>query len=160
MKVFDRSKFIDNDVVADFFSILNLPKPDQLQVKLNESLGFQKTKVNHLLNAHIGDSHLRRYLTQFLNNEGKILPSRSNARKYFDQFHESNKMLEKRFGVSFSENFEKYPETDQDVWDETSANEAVSSLLMAINNYDKNREKIRVKVIGRKIKKYVYAFFK
>ena len=156
VNVFEKSHLQDNDVVFDFFSILNLPKPEKSIYRLNESNSLAKTKVSHLLNAHMGNSYLRRYISEHLYDEGKpMLPSKDKARKYYDHFRKSNKKLEERFGVKFNDNFEKYPDVDEDIWDDKSANLAIAQLLAAIDDYDKNRIRIFAKHIYQKIKKFV-----
>lgn len=156
VRVFEKSHLKDNDAVSDFFSILNLPKPKQSIYRLNESNSLAKTKVNHLLNAHMGNSYLRRYISEHLYNEGKpMIPSKDKARKYYDHFRESNKKLEERFGVKFNENFEKYPDVNQDIWDDESANLAISKLLIVIDDYEKNRGRFYIEHISQKIKKFI-----
>ncbi len=160
VKVFEKSNLQDNDVVSDFFSILNLPKPKKSIYRLNESNSLAKTKISHLLNAHMGNSYLRRYISEHLYNEGKpMLPSKDNARKYYDHFRKNNKKLEERFGVKFNENFEKYPDVEEDIWDDESANLAIAQLLTAIDDYDKNRIKIFIKRMRQKIIKLASKFF-
>lgn len=141
VKVFDKHKLKEHDVVTDFFSIFDLTIPKKETYILNESNGFEKTKVGHLLNKHIQNKQLRLHLFGYLSNEGKMLPSRLQAQKYYKIFQESNKKLEERFGIKFNENFDKYPEKNQDTWDEDTANSAISNLLTAINDYDKNIKK-------------------
>ena len=67
-----------------------------------------------------------------------MLPSKSQAQDYYKYFQESNKKLEERFGIKFNENFDKYPNINQDIWNEDTANLAISNLLIAINDYNKN----------------------
>ncbi|MDD3774922.1 MAG: hypothetical protein PHV08_03060 [Sulfurovaceae bacterium] len=141
VKNFDKNKLKEHDVVADFFSIFDLHVPKKETYTLNESNGFEKTKVGHLLNRYIQNKQLRLHLFNHLSNEGKMLSSRPQAQEYYKIFQESNKKLEERFEIQFNENFDKYPATEQDIWDEDTANSAISNLLMAINDYDKNIKK-------------------
>jgi len=162
VKIFDKNQLKDHDVVSDFFSILNLSKPEQTLEKLNESNGFERTKVGHLLNNHIENKKLHDHLISYLGNEGKMLPSKIQAQEYYKHYYESNKKLEKRFNVSFDETFDKYPDREQDIWDETNANEAISNLLIAINDYDKRLKSnclksflLCIKYFFRKPKEYL-----
>lgn len=154
VKDFDKNTLKDHDVVADFFSIFHLSIPQKKTYILNESNGFEKTKIGHLLNRYIQSRQLRHYLFSYLSNEGKMLPSKSQAQEYYKHFLESNKKLKKRFGIQFNENFDKYPDTNQDIWNEDTANLAIANLLIAINDYDKNIKKNCFKSFFACLKQY------
>lgn len=138
VRVFNKESLIDKDIVSDFFSVLNIPKPKVNLTKLNESNGFEKTKIGHMLNDYIQDKNLRNFIRDNLDNEGKLLPSRNDAIRYFNHYKKSNDLLEKEFNIKFTNDFSKYPENDNDIWDEDSAQKAISTILNSVNSYYEN----------------------
>lgn len=129
-----------------FFSLLGISDVPEESKPSNTSYGWQRTKVNHLLNQAGVDprSDFSKFVNKFLDNEGKLLPSRDEAKVFYAKFRESNKKLNDRFGVSdnefiFDDDFNAYPEISNDEWGEETANKAIANLILALkSSYEKN----------------------
>ena len=133
IRIFERGPLIKGDAVDDFSRIIDIPL-NVRQTRENESNGFERTKVNHLVNQLRTPRRLRRYLNEHLDNTGKSMPSREEAFAFYSHFSSSNRMLNDRFGVTeneylFSDNFSTYAQHSQDTWSEETANTALKHIL-------------------------------
>lgn len=122
-----------------FFSLLNIFEIPEESKPSNASYGWQRTKVNHLMNQAGVDprSDFSKFVNRFLSDEGKLLPSKEDAKAFYENFRVSNKNLNNRFSVSgnefiFDDDFDQYPTVPNDCWSESSANEAIINLIVAL----------------------------
>jgi len=136
IRLFERTLLRNGDAVDDFFDTVGLDLRTKLENQ-NESLGFERTKINHLMNHKQVKESIRRRLDKYLDNSGKSLPAREEAQAFYSHFRQSNKLLNQRFAISereylFSDDFNMYPEAPADRWTEDSANQAILHLLAGI----------------------------
>ncbi|MEZ9835555.1 hypothetical protein AB4341_18795 [Vibrio breoganii] len=147
IKVFDRSAMKNGDIVEDFYGIFNisaLPIPP-----VNESNGFERTKIGHLLNQSKLKGTLRQIILYGADNSGKQLPSRNQAREVYARYRYSNTELNRKFNISknyesiFDDDFSMYPDKSKDIWTEDSANQAFINLFNALSDIDVNVDFLR-----------------
>lgn len=148
VRVFDKELLFENDVVADFLNIIGSKKNPAIEAeKLNQSIGFSKTKIGHLLNMSglkTKKPYLAKLIFDSIENEGKLQPSKADAIEYYEQYKASNIKLNKTLNISnenegiFKEDFSAYPEKRNDLWDEESANETILSLLKVLTKLNRN----------------------
>ncbi|GGK58232.1 hypothetical protein [Amphritea balenae] len=137
IRLFDKGELVGGDAVIDFFSFLGINE-DVDTSQVNTSHGFEKTKVGHLINHSLPKGDLEKLLRRNSNNDGKLLPSSSDAQNFYSRFKESNKLLNLRYNLSsdsehiFGDDFSSYPDEPGDVWDEVSANRAITNIFKAI----------------------------
>jgi hypothetical protein len=136
VRLFDPSQLHRGDVVEDFFHTIGLSL-DVKADKLNESTGFERTKIGHLMSDLEYPEHLWKRVSAHLDNSGKMLPSRLEAEQFYAHFRDSNERLRMKYlpqlpAPLFSEDFSNYPEHPQDQWVEASANRAITHLLAAL----------------------------
>lgn len=140
IRVFEKDRLIENDAVIDFYHTLGLAKlvPHITIARENESLGFERTKVGHLINYANITPHLKDFLRIQLDNTGKSLPSKKEAEDYYAQFREGNILLNKEFNISpdyeaiFNDDFSDYPLEPEDIWTEEKANKAILNILNSL----------------------------
>lgn len=136
IKVFDPSNFPEKDVVKDFLSLFSLESIDT--VRVNESLGFEATKIGQLINlSDLKDSGVARKIRSNCSNEGKLLPSRDDAVRFYEQFRESNIILNRNFNITdsediFDDDFSMYSLDGQERWSEDAANIAMIKIFNVI----------------------------
>jgi len=135
IRVCDRQTLEGGDVVDDFSFVSGLQLPDRIPWR-NVSNGFEKTKVGHLMTSLDIPQHMRRHIESGLDNTGKLKPSATQARQFYDHFREGNKSLNARFRVTeheylFNDDFSMYPDAAEDTWSEKSANQAIENILVA-----------------------------
>ncbi|MEZ9322781.1 hypothetical protein AB4161_20825 [Vibrio sp. 10N.286.51.E5] len=135
VRVFEKEKLRNGDVVDDFLHILKLDLGELGNYRTNESNGKIKTKLGHLINENVTNNYLSKYLRSSVSNEGKFVPQKKDAIIFYSQYQESNKKLEEFLEVEniFSDNFEMYKEIDTQSWTEREANQAISEILEALN---------------------------
>jgi len=136
IRVFEIDKLINNDVVSDFVKTLDLPITPEKLVK-NESLGKEEVKLGHLANKIKLDLRDHTKLKATLPNSGKMLPSKEEAKIFYEKFKEKNSALNSYFNIAstptlFSESFDSYPEKATDTWTEESANQVILALLKEV----------------------------
>jgi hypothetical protein len=133
IRVFERDRLFKGDAVSDFFHTVGIrctPPP----LRENETDGFERTKVGHLMGRAGVPPGIRRRLRGALDNAGKLLPARADAESFYAHFRESNLRLNQRFKISdvphiFSDDFDMYPREACDTWTEESANQAIRNVL-------------------------------
>lgn len=134
-------KLYKNDVIADFFQIFNIG--DIESCHYNRSQGLKATKIGYLMNEFEIHpfSHIRKNLTQSIDNDRlKMLPSANEAKNFYDNFQKSNIELNQAYNISkeneaiFNNDFSMYPERPRQLWDEKSANEAICSIIKKAND--------------------------
>jgi hypothetical protein len=128
VRLFEKSRLIDNDVVSDFQSVsgidklrLDLDRPNSV----NEALSFTALSVLRKFNKlaesdsrllGYSKSDVRSYLLDAVqgiqDSLGRVLPARSSANKFYSCFKADNQWIAERWlnGRGFNENFESYPE--------------------------------------------------
>lgn len=131
-----------NDSVEDFFQLFKIDTKDMKISIINQSRGKETTKIGLILNENDEDvmvgSNMFNILFTSLDNSGKLLPTRFEAQEFYNRYKESNKNLNKIFSISLNENifdnnFSMYPENNDDIWDEASANKAILNLIKGFN---------------------------
>jgi len=137
VKIFEPDLLDDKDVVKDFCNqvgLVNIPS-----IRVNESLGFEATKIGQLINlSGLRNAEWSKKIRKACSNEGKLLPSRAEAQKFYDEFKESNSSLNSKFNINqssylFDEDFSSYPEDGQYLWTEESANQAIIKILKLLD---------------------------
>jgi len=142
VKVFDRNNLKNEDVVIDFFSTVGINTTNIETLTINESNGFQRTKIGHLINNSSLRGGLDSVIRKCTDNQSKMLPSRQEAQAIYKKFKSSNIELNKKFNVSnefediFGDDFSSYPVESSEHWDEDSANEALTNIFNALPNLD------------------------
>jgi hypothetical protein len=124
--VFDKSRFIDNDLISDFCAHAGIQKEGlqtQLDV-LNKSLGVEAEIIVRELNSRA----LREEITQVERKKAvawvvanfagqKRLPTKSEAMAFYEQFQDDNVQLARLIGARdstcglFDSNFDEYPDS-------------------------------------------------
>jgi hypothetical protein len=138
ISIFEPAHLHNGDAVDEFFHAVGLSIEERPE-KLNESNGFERTKVGHLMSAMEYPEHLWRRVSAQLDNSGRMLPSRQQAQEFYAHFQQSNERLRRRFlpqlpSPIFEEGFSNYPESAQDQWTEDSASQAITHLLKAMEH--------------------------
>lgn len=141
IRVFDRTLLKNGDIVSDFAEYLRVD--DSLMTKPKEkniSLGFEETKVNHLMReAGLSEKRLfNNLVNQEVESSYKMLPSKKEAKEFYETFLLSNRRLNKRFKVNkniniFDDNFNLYPDISKQHWTEDSANKVFSTIFSIAN---------------------------
>ncbi|TGD72477.1 hypothetical protein E4634_13160 [Mangrovimicrobium sediminis] len=136
LRLFQPDALHAGDVVQDFYRAAGLPLPGAAQ-RVNESTGFERTKLGHLLSEQEFEPGTRTVLARYLDDSGKLLPSRAQAQAFYDRFRQGNTVLHERYGLgsapaAFTEDFSAYPEDAADLWNEDSANAALRHLLRGV----------------------------
>jgi hypothetical protein len=137
IRIFEKSYLYKSCVVADFYQFLGLNIEYEVERK-NESYGFEKTKLNLVMNKLNLDGYLRYCLNRDLNNDGKMLPARKDALAFYERYEKSNIALNNVFKLNgkddiFNNDFSKYPIVAGDLWNEESADAALIQLLSSFN---------------------------
>jgi len=138
IRVFDKKTLYKEDIVSDFCNLLNI-KNITSSVNKNISNGFEKTKISHLMSSIEMRNDLRKIINKNLDNNGKLMPSKEEAKNFYLRYKESNKKLNERFKINkseyiFDEDFSMYSDFPMDVWTEESANQAIIHILQSIND--------------------------
>ncbi len=138
IRIFEHNHLKNGDVVEDFFQVTGL-KISTSSTRANQSKGFEKTKVGHLICQHNFSQSEWKILSRYLDNSGKLLPSRDEAISFYTNFRSSNELLNKRFLLSekyslFNEDFGQYPSEAGDQWNDVTANAAINNLLKGVRD--------------------------
>ncbi|RLA49709.1 MAG: hypothetical protein DRR42_15150 [Gammaproteobacteria bacterium] len=158
IRLFEKSSLTGSDAVADFFALLGL-KIQHRVGRENESNGFVKTKVGHLMNQLDFPVGLSLHVSEYLDNAGKMMPSRSEAIEFYERYKPGNSRLNERFHLNdrewlFDTDFDDYPEeTDQD-WSEDTANLAIKNTITALTDirYVSDMEMERIASAAKKLR--------
>ena len=135
IRIYDRDLLKKRDIFADFLGLLDLDITGLLPIgDRNASLGAAQTKVGHLMNslevrAKTADAILAR-----IEGEGRLQPSRAEARAFLARYLAGNRLLNQRFAITpdanlFNDDFSDYPETPHSDWTEDRANAALLATL-------------------------------
>ena len=124
VRLFEPARLKDGDPVVDFFECLGVPVECKME-RVNESYGFQRTKLGHLLGQYPRGS-LTTMLRELPDAGHKLLPSREDALAFYDRYRASNRELNDLFKLTsteslFEDDFSFYPECAEDQWDEESS---------------------------------------
>lgn len=142
VRIFEKDRLKNNDVVSDFLDAIGLSHADISSMRINESKGFERTKIGHLLNIANLTGPLSKIIRQGTNNSGKSLPSRTDAIDFYERYRKSNIELNEKFKICpdneaiFDDDFSSYPSTSQDLWNEDNSNEAILHVFKALKNLD------------------------
>ena len=140
VRVFDHRYLKDGDAVKDFLDIVGIEGQITSQKRLNESVGYEKSKLGHLINQFAVDEHLKAALLRHCDNSGKLLPTPEEARAYYARYRDSNIALNRQFSLSeidsiFPEDdFQKGTSNQSMDWTEESANRAMEHLIDSVNH--------------------------
>lgn len=137
LRIYEPGRLKQGDALADFLDVLGMESPTESK-RYNESDGFERTKIGHLICEAMPQNALSKALRGGTDNRRKALPSRDAARAFYAHYAESNRRLNACFHLSvdaspFQEDFDMYPEAPQDIWTEDSANQAIQHLLARMN---------------------------
>lgn len=150
VRVFNKNTLLNGDVVDDFYSSIGVDSSSFARFQdSNVSMGFERTKVGHLLHhsEEVGNKlpvGVKAAILKSTNNSGKLLPSRAEASEFYSCYQQSNIDLNRQMNIFdgsedvFDMDFSKYPEIEQDTWDEDSANSAIVNLILGLSK--KSRE--------------------
>ncbi|MDX2347090.1 MAG: hypothetical protein QNK11_09495 [Legionella sp.] len=154
IRIFERELLVGHDVVTDFLQSIGLRNLKIKPVKVNESNGFEKTKVGHLVNYSGLTGSIESRIREGANNLGKSLPNRKDAEAFYARYLESNIKLNNKFTLSethqdiFNHDFFDYSETSTDLWTEDSANQAIQNILSALTPLNAlNAEVLRISAL-------------
>lgn len=126
IQVYGRSKLVNGDSVVDFSYVTGINEQGLIRPeRQNESLNWKAQLFVMKMNGQMGDiptkrrskirAQIYRALEKYYSGAG-ILPSRTEARAFFEHFSESNERLRKRFFPAsetlFDVSFEKYSEDE------------------------------------------------
>jgi len=141
-RVFDKNKLLGKDVVVDFLDIIGVKRDLTIEPKrVNESIGFEKNKIGHLLNMsglRLEKPKIANAIFRHADSEGKLLPCRQDVLNFYNQYKGSNIKLNEQYNICpdhqdiFDNDFSFYPEERADLWDEESANQAILNIFKAI----------------------------
>ncbi|MGK0281165.1 MAG: hypothetical protein ACI82O_000695 [Patiriisocius sp.] len=128
VRLFEKSRLIDSDVVSDFLGVtgidklmLDLKRPNSV----NEALSFTALSVLRKFNTlaesdsrllGYSKSDVRSYLLDAVqdlqDSLGRVLPAKSSAINFYNFFKADNQWIADKWlnGIGFDENFESYPE--------------------------------------------------
>ena len=142
IRVFDKTRLYKGDVISDFTKLTGVLLPESQFINDNKSNGAERTKIGHLLNRsglRQKNTPLAEYISEAADNTSKLLPSEDAARRYYEQYRETNIKLNEEFGISdkypaiFDEDFSQYPTERADLWTEESANRAITNIFAALS---------------------------
>lgn len=147
IRVFQKDRLIKGDVVNDFFDIIAMPLRYAVS-RENESWDFASVRTGHIMNQ-VNDPgplmtklrkclEMRKSKSNTIINFREFLPARTHAIEFYNRYKSSNCLLNARFNISdipaiFNEEFNYYPESGSDEWDEKTANYAILNVLHCIN---------------------------
>jgi hypothetical protein len=164
IRIFEEKYLYKKDVVLDFFKVIGIID-NVLSFKVNETWGFEKIKVIYLIEKIKMNKYFKYIITKNLDNSGKLLPSRKQAKEFYSFYKNSNKKLNTKFSINennesiFNEDFSMYPEVEKDIWTEDSANQAILNILKSVNNLTPKTLlyiaiKIKILALKEKFKKF------
>ncbi|WP_068547312.1 hypothetical protein [Thalassotalea crassostreae] len=120
-RIFDKSRFIRSNIIIDFLTNLDISISSDIENKVKEfknaNISLSRMQQQGLIYAYknrltIDERRLVYSKLKFLKCSGKLLPSKSQAIKFYNYFHESNEKLLKKYNFGsdslFDDNFENY----------------------------------------------------
>ena len=147
VRIFEKDRLQDGDVVSDFRSAMNVDSAAEgltMPSAENEALSYTAQVILRKFNELPADdmrlveldaNQVRVFLLEKLqsihDDFGKQLPSRSSAETFYSQFTQGNQWVADRWlrSCSFDESFIDYPETRPDVPEVADATERLDELL-------------------------------
>lgn len=146
VRVFERQHLKGHDVVTDFLHSIGLDKVIFLPINVNESNGFEKTKIGHLINlSSLSRGRVSSLIRKGADNTGMLSPCIEDAKCFYEGYKSSNTKLNQKFNISsdneyiFDSDFSCYPVERADLWTEESANRAIQNIfnsLATFNDFD------------------------
>ena len=137
VRVFDRKELIDGDVVSDFYSTLGIDI-EYDKINTNESFGFERTKILHLM-KEMNVPDINQSKIKFnLNNTNKMLPSRKDAQEFYEKYKKHNKELNRKYKISkdeyiFDDDFSMYKLESQDEWEQDKFDATLNRTVNVLN---------------------------
>ena len=144
VRVFDSNFLKYGDVVCDFLSVFGIDVMPVESLNSNESTGFIKTKLGHLMNqVDVCEQTRDVIMSNVSDGYSKMLPSRHDARIFYERYIESNTRLNLILNVSefesiFDDDFSKYPLLSNENWEEGNANHAIIDIIRSFDEYIKD----------------------
>lgn len=141
-RVFDKAELVRGDVVSDFLNLVGIESDQIRLVRVNESYGYERTKIGHLINDSNLVGPVSKIIRQATDNSGKNLPSRADAKEFYEKYRDSNIELNRQLKISslyediFGDDFNSYPEKASELWTEDSANQAITNILQSLKCFD------------------------
>ncbi len=137
IRVMDTDTLIGNDSVLDFLSILDCQLPYQ-SIKMNEAGGLELTKLRAVYSVSNQSKIATALLRQIISTK-KFIPDKETAMNVYNGHREDNILLNKRFKIHsrkalFSENFDNYSEKSSVLWDDKTANSAITQLFENVSD--------------------------
>jgi hypothetical protein len=134
IRVFEKDQLAAGDAVADFAAATGLA-PGLRSLRRNQSQGFARTKLGHVMDKAGVAPHLFWFLRNSVSDFGQSQPSREQALAFYEPYRASNQALAARLGRAalFCEDFSMYPDTPADQWTEASAEPVLLDVLAAID---------------------------
>ena len=155
VREYDRRSLIGADIVKDFCDAAGIDLNDinYYPENRNQSRTLEELKVKGLL----AKTKSKRARKIFMNNiiaeikpiGQKILPTKSDAQRFYGQYKESNRRLNERFNVSennqyiFDEDFSDYPVESKNQWSEADSDELIVHILNAAKRHVLDGEDIK-----------------
>lgn len=101
IRIFDPETLLNGDVVSDFFQQIGIDfDTNEASYRSNESLGFERTKVGHLVNQALPKSFLSRRIRHNADNSGKSLPGITEAKAFYARYAASNIKLNQELNIT------------------------------------------------------------
>ncbi len=133
IRVFEADKLKDSDVVSDFLNCCNIPyQPPSESKKYNITLARDKQLFLHEVRSFFPEpsQELKMLISEITRinrnenteNKERLLPSKEKAYLFYNEFRESNRLLNQRFKISdeksiFKEDFSFYPDQENNSLD-------------------------------------------
>lgn len=158
VRVFDQDSFYEGDLLKDFLFATNISNdlPFKFTSSQNTSLTLHKQIFLHSMhNSYAYGNKLRSVLVNAIKSMPddcqKLLPSKHDAKSFYQQFEQSNKSLGRRLGWTdeiFSNSFDMYPEqTNAYQPSVLQIHELYHGILQSIMGYSAMSKQARVDIL-------------
>jgi len=136
---YEKENLYKNDLVLDFFAKIGIENIKTISNRENESWGFEKRKLVYLMESIKLNKYMSDIVTENIENTGKMLPSRDEAKNFYSGYKKINQSLNAKFRINhkkflFNDDFTMYPKIKNDIWDENKANDAFTNIFDALDN--------------------------
>ncbi|TVO35965.1 hypothetical protein [Vibrio algivorus] len=117
IRIFEADNLVQNDSFLDFISTLNLNyKKYNKPIRVNESVGYGKSKYGHALNfLNYSSEQFKGFVYNSLYDGGKYLPTKEGASLYYDNYVESNGLLCREYNLEPFSNDEVQPLNESEI---------------------------------------------
>lgn len=174
IRIFEKGQLHNSDAVEDFANVVGIKNLSKFKISdnVNESLGRVPQLLLHLMRSQpkrffVNKSRERAFLIEqmrklSIEKVDKLLPSKSEAMEFYEQFKESNKKLNEWLNINdkpylFSDDFDFYPEKSNGY--ELSTDEVISLFHQIIKNSNRTQSKVSSKIFNLIKRVYVKIKF-